>query len=242
MASAETSPGQRWPAGLVGWVRRRPVQAGAVALALCALTALVVVLARPEDRAAAAPPGTVATASADTAVEAGASPPTRESPDGTSGPTTSSSGTENADGPAVPSQISGSTDAGDDAPTEPGAPTATATGSATDGGTGSGTGATPTTTPSPVSSSTEPATAPWVTECAYYAGKARTALGDSGKRVQQVQCILLKRGYDIGGTGGVDGVFGEGLEAAVSSFQSDKGLVADGIVRRATWPVLRATV
>ncbi|MGW1714403.1 protein kinase domain-containing protein [Streptomyces sp. NPDC002156] len=241
VASAETSPGQRWPAGLVGWVRRRPVQAGAVALALCALAALAVVLARPEDRTAAAPPGTVATASAGTAVEAGASSPTRESPDGKSVPTTSGSGTETADGPAVPSQISGATDDdGEDAPTEPGVPTATATGSATDGGTDSGTGATPTATPSPVVSSTEPATAPWVTECTYYAGKARTALGDSGKRVKQVQCILLKRGYDIGGTG-VDGVFGAGLEAAVSSFQSDKGLAADGIVRRATWPVLRAT-
>ncbi|WP_405537930.1 protein kinase domain-containing protein [Streptomyces sp. NBC_00075] len=241
VASAETSPGQRWPAGLVGWVRRRPVPAGAVALALCALAALAVVLARPEDRAAAAPPGTVATASAGTAVEAGASSPTRENADGKSVPTTSGSGTETADGPAVPSQISGATDDdGEDAPTEPGVPTVTATGAATDGGTDSGTGATPTATPSPVVSSTEPATAPWVTECTYYAGKARTELGDSGKRVEQVQCILLKRGYDIGGTG-VDGVFGAGLEAAVSSFQSDKGLAADGIVKRATWPVLRAT-
>ncbi|MFF3375335.1 peptidoglycan-binding protein [Streptomyces sp. NPDC002680] len=231
---------------MVAWVRGRPVQAGAVALALCALAALAVVLARPEDRTTAAPPGTVATSSAGTAVEAGVSSPTRESPDGKSVPTTSGSGTETAGGSAVPSQISGSADDGEGAPTEPGAPTdtATATDPATGGGTDSGTGATPTPTaaPSPVNSSTEPAaTAPWVTECTYYAGKARTALGATGKRVKQVQCILLKRGYDIGGTG-VDGVFGEGLEAAVSSFQSDKGLAADGIVRRATWPVLRATV
>jgi hypothetical protein len=247
VASAETSPGQRRPTGVLAWVRRRPVPAGAAALALCALAALAVVLARPEDRTTAAPPGTVATASADAAVEAGASSPTEESPEGKSVPTTSGSGTETADGPAVPSQISGATAGDDDGGSDgdgesaPGTPTdaATDTGTGADPGTDGGTGVTP--TPSPVSSSTEPASAPWVTECTYYAGKARTELGDSGKRVMQVQCILLERGYDIGGTG-VDGVFGAGLEAAVSSFQSDKGLAADGIVRRATWPVLRATV
>ena len=252
VSSAETSPGQRRPAGVVAWVRRRPVPAAVAALALCAVAALVVVLARPSDRRAAAAPETVVTASAGTAVEAGASSPTRERPDGKSAPTTSGSGTETADGPAVPSQVSGAGGGGDDGEGDPTTPdtatdptpdtsTGTGTDTGTDGGSDGGTGTSATPTPSPVASTTEPAnTAPWVTDCTYYAGKVRTAIGNTGKRVKQVQCILMLRGYDIGGTG-VDGVFGEGLETAMKNFQIDKGLVVNGIVKRATWDNLRAT-
>ncbi|WP_055524999.1 peptidoglycan-binding domain-containing protein [Streptomyces graminilatus] len=94
-------------------------------------------------------------------------------------------------------------------------------------------------TPPPDSPTPDPGQPPWVTDCAYYAGKARTAIGDTGRRVRQVQCILLKRGYEIGGTG-VDGVFGEGLEAAMMQFQTDKGIAVNGIVKRPTWAILRA--
>ncbi|GAA3851422.1 hypothetical protein GCM10023084_02100 [Streptomyces lacrimifluminis] len=248
-ASAETSLGQRRPTGALARVRRRPVPAAAVALALCALAALVFVLTRPETEAIASPPGVGPTSSADTAAEAGGELPKPGTSDGKSVPSTSGNGTETADGPADPSQVAddtdddGDSDAGND-PTNPDAPTDTATkpGASTDPdpGTDGGTGTTPTATPSPDSSTTEPATSPWVTDCTYYTGKARTAVGDTGKRVKQVQCILSKRGYDIGGTG-VDGVFGEGLEAAMMKFQTDKGLAVNGIVKRATWDNLRAT-
>ncbi|WP_232838491.1 serine/threonine-protein kinase [Streptomyces geranii] len=252
-ASAETSPGQRRPGGVVAWVRGRPVPAVALVLALGAVAALVVVLARPADDASAAPPETLATDSAGTVAEGGASAPVREKADGKSGPTTSGSGTESADGPAVPSQSAGSGGGGDDGEDDPANPdtgtdpttgtddTDTGTGTGTDGGTDGGTGTTPTPTPSPVVSTTEPAnTAPWVTDCTYYAGKVRTAIGNTGVRVKQVQCILMLRGYDIGGTG-VDGVFGEGLETAMKNFQIDKGLAVNGIVKRATWDNLRAS-
>ncbi|TQJ86216.1 serine/threonine-protein kinase [Streptomyces sp. SLBN-31] len=85
-----------------------------------------------------------------------------------------------------------------------------------------------------------PATPPWISDCTYYAGSGRTREGDSGKRVLQVQCMLTKRGYDVGGSG-VDGEFGPGTTAAVESFQSAKGLDADGVVGHDTWTALRET-
>jgi hypothetical protein len=246
-ASPETSLGQRRPTGALAWARRRPVPAAAAALALCALAALVFVLARPETQAIASPPDAGPTTSADTASKPGGALPKPGSSDGKSVPSTSGDVTETADGPADPSQIAEGVDGGSGAgnnPTDPDSPTDTDTGTTPDPGTGpgtnGGTGTTPTPTPSPVTSTTEPASAPWVTECTYYAGKVRTAIGDTGKRVKQVQCILSLRGYDIGGTG-VDGVFGESLEAAMKNFQVDKGLAVNGIVKRVTWDNLRAT-
>nr|WP_203689284.1 serine/threonine-protein kinase [Streptomyces sp. SID12488] len=255
VASDETSPGQQHPKGAVAWARRRPVPAAAAALALCGLAALAFVLASPEDRATASPPGPGPTASADTAAEAGNALPKPGTSNGKSVPSTSGNGTETADGPADPSQVADGTDddgggdgnAGND-PTDPDTPAGTDTTAGTGTGTdpdpgtdgGTGTGTTPTPTPSPVTSTAEPASAPWVTDCTYYAGKVRTAIGDTGKRVMQVQCILTLRGYNIGGTG-VDGVFGEGLEAAMKNFQVDKGLAVNGIVKRATWDNLRAS-
>ncbi|WP_327694527.1 serine/threonine-protein kinase [Streptomyces sp. NBC_00459] len=254
-ASAETSLGQRRPTGALAWARRRPVPAAAVALALCALAAMGFVLTRPEAQATAAPPGVGPAASADTAAEAGNALPKPGTSDGKSVPSTSGNGTETADGPADPSQVSDGTDgdgdgdsgndpAGPDTSTDTDPTAGTGTGSdpGSDPGTGTdgGTSTTPTPTPSPVTSTTEPASAPWTTDCTYYAGKVRTAIGDTGKRVKQVQCILMLRGYDIGGTG-VDGVFGTGLEAAMKNFQVDKGLAVNGIVKRVTWDNLRAS-
>jgi hypothetical protein len=110
-------------------------------------------------------------------------------------------------------------------------------------------GADPSTTPSPTASADNPSdgtgsdgtgTAPWLSECTYYDGNGRTRLGDSGKRVQQVQCILTQRGYSVG-DGGVDGEFGSGTESAVRAFQSERGLNADGVVARDTWGALRSS-
>lgn len=104
-----------------------------------------------------------------------------------------------------------------------------------------GTSAPPETTPTPSDAPTEPTTPAWLTDCTYYYGNGRTRLGDSGQRVLQVQCMLSKRGYGLGG-GGVDGEFDDGTKAAVQSFQQDKGLlVTDGVVRPRVWKALRST-
>ncbi|MET9908025.1 serine/threonine-protein kinase [Streptomyces sp. NPDC006476] len=91
-----------------------------------------------------------------------------------------------------------------------------------------------------IGGTSEPASAPWNSDCTYYNGNGRTSEGDSGKKVLQVQCMLTKRGYDIGSSG-VDGEFGADTEAAVERFQSDKGLSVDGVVAHDTWNALRET-
>ncbi|MGW1752403.1 protein kinase domain-containing protein [Streptomyces sp. NPDC002092] len=105
-------------------------------------------------------------------------------------------------------------------------------------------GTTPDTSLSPAPSAHSPSaaadTTPWLSECTYYSGNGRTRLGDSGKRVQQVQCMLTKRGYGVGSTG-VNGEFGPDTETAVRTFQTDRGLNADGIVAHDTWGALRST-
>ncbi|MHB9759299.1 protein kinase domain-containing protein [Streptomyces sp. BYX5S] len=94
----------------------------------------------------------------------------------------------------------------------------------------------------PPPSTTEPAPGPpaWITGCTYYDGTETTDRGDSGKRVVQVQCMLTRRGHDVG-TAGVDGDFGPSTEAAVRAFQSGKGLAVDGIVGPDTWAALRGS-
>lgn len=59
----------------------------------------------------------------------------------------------------------------------------------------------------------------------------------SGSDVIIIQKILVAQGYDIGSTG-VDGVYGKKTEAAVKKFQSERGLVVDGIVGVKTWAML----
>ena len=58
-----------------------------------------------------------------------------------------------------------------------------------------------------------------------------TQQGDSGAKVRAVQSQLRESGYAVT----VDGVFGSGTYSAVRSFQSAKGLGADGIVGDNTW-------
>ncbi|WP_215451955.1 protein kinase [Streptomyces sp. ATCC 21386] len=90
----------------------------------------------------------------------------------------------------------------------------------------------------PTDTSTEPSTPAWLTDCTYYYGNGRTRLGDSGDRVLQAQCMLSKRGYGLA----VTGEFDADTEAAVRSFQQDKGLLAaDGVVRPRVWKALRST-
>ncbi|MFR9675376.1 N-acetylmuramoyl-L-alanine amidase [Streptomyces sp. TR06-5] len=59
--------------------------------------------------------------------------------------------------------------------------------------------------------------------------------GSQGAQVEAAQYLLNQNGFDAGA---VDGVFGSGTEAAVSDFQADRGLQADGVVGSRTWTAL----
>lgn len=61
--------------------------------------------------------------------------------------------------------------------------------------------------------------------------------GSTGNPVRRAQKRLTLGGYD---TGGVDGIFGAGTEAAVRRFQGDRGLTVDGIVGPQTWAQIDA--
>jgi peptidoglycan hydrolase-like protein with peptidoglycan-binding domain len=63
--------------------------------------------------------------------------------------------------------------------------------------------------------------------------------GDTGPFVTRLQGDLKIHGYDVGQ---VDGIFGPKTDAAVRQFQSDQGLVVDGIVGPATWEALEGPV
>jgi len=96
----------------------------------------------------------------------------------------------------------------------------------------------PASTPSPTpTQSTAPV---WLTDCTHYSGSELTRRGDTGERVLQVQCMLSKRGYDLGKRG-VDGKFGKATKMAVRQFQTDRGLAVDGKVGPDTWAALRST-
>ncbi|MFG2193402.1 protein kinase [Streptomyces sp. NPDC048639] len=89
----------------------------------------------------------------------------------------------------------------------------------------------------PGSAATGPADGAW-SSCPPSTGNRLTQKGDKGRSVVSLQCILQARGYDIG-SGGVDGVFGKGTEAAVKQFQQSRALEADGKVGDNTWTALR---
>lgn len=59
--------------------------------------------------------------------------------------------------------------------------------------------------------------------------------GAKGIYVFVAQDALATLGYPAGG---LDGVFGSGMHSAVSSFQRDRGLAADGIIGCNTWTAL----
>lgn len=60
--------------------------------------------------------------------------------------------------------------------------------------------------------------------------------GSSGIRVVQIQQRLRARGWNIG----IDGEFGRATDTVVRKFQTEKGLVADGIIGKETWDAMYA--
>lgn len=62
--------------------------------------------------------------------------------------------------------------------------------------------------------------------------------GATGFRVTAIQHLLRSRGYSLT----ADGVFGDTTLARVKSFQTSKGLVADGVVGAKTWSALVVAV
>ncbi|MEU6541507.1 protein kinase [Streptomyces sp. NPDC047000] len=221
-------PHPRLPgAGARDRVRRRRVPAAVAGLAVCAAAVVAVVVLRHDGNPAAAAPGTVTTATG--AVPGrGTLPAASGGSHGTSPKGVSGQGAAaTADGDAGRPESSGTATAPHTA-----GPTRSA-GAATGHPAGS---ATPAATSAPAS----PAAPPGDTDCSYYAGYGRTRLGDSGRRVLQVQCLLAQHGYGLGGDG-VSGDFGTGTESAVRAFQGAAGLPADGVVDHGTWAALRGT-
>ena len=62
-----------------------------------------------------------------------------------------------------------------------------------------------------------------------------------GDDVRHVQDRLMALGYGVGSKG-IDGVFGPDTSAAVKVFQSERGLIPDGVVGADTLAALNATV
>jgi len=211
--------------------RRKPLLVVAMGVVVCATAAGILALGRSDHFTSDGSPGSGRTrhdslpgvrVSAISGASGGSSSTSGKSVDGAADPASSPT----ASASLGPSASGAPATGGGDSPGGGGG--APSTGPSASGGT---------TTPSTEVSS-DPAAPPWISDCTYYAGIGRTVEGDSGKRVLQVQCMLTKRGYDVGG-GGVDGEFGPGTTAAVESFQSDKGLPANGVVRKKTWDALR---
>ncbi|MER5517513.1 peptidoglycan-binding domain-containing protein [Streptomyces sp. NPDC002763] len=62
--------------------------------------------------------------------------------------------------------------------------------------------------------------------------------GAAGNPVSEAQCLLQLWGFYVGPRG-VDGVFGPLTTSAAKSFQTSRGLTADGIIGPNTWTRLR---
>jgi len=209
------------------WARKKAVRAVAAGIAVCAVATGVFVLSHHDARPAASAPGSTTTTGR-TMPGGTAFSPMPGASDARAASGKSVDGPANPDGAATRPENSGSA-----------APAVHGTTSAPDAGPSASADATPSSSPSSPAT-TGPATPAWISDCTYYRGNGPTRLGDSGKRVLQVQCMLTKRGYGVGSTG-VDGDFGAGTKSAVQSFQSDKLLNADGVVGRETWLALRST-
>ena len=67
--------------------------------------------------------------------------------------------------------------------------------------------------------------------------KPTLRVGDSGKYVSLLQAMLIQRGYPLPKYG-ADGRYGNETMNAVKAFQSDSGLVSDGICGQKTWEAL----
>ncbi|WP_306321065.1 MULTISPECIES: protein kinase [unclassified Streptomyces] len=208
-------------------LRRRPYLAAVAGASVVAVAMAAYLLVQPaQDGRAAGPQAT----------RAGAPRAEMSAPRGASATPAKSAGAERSPARKTPSGAA-STDAAGHA-----SATATRTPDTRRSGGSSPRGGTTVTATAPVPSTHEPAPRPpaWISGCTYYDGTEQTARGDTGKRVVQAQCMLTKRGYDVGAAG-VDGDFGSATEAAVRKFQGAKGLAADGIVGPDTWAALRAS-
>ncbi|WP_329230364.1 serine/threonine-protein kinase [Streptomyces canus] len=206
--------------------RRRPLLAAVAGIAVGAVAVGAFLLTRPglDSPAAAAPTrsGSVSASAAPTSSGTGASASPSGKDDGKkkdkSEPQT-----------AAPEESSSAPDS---------TPSATATRKS--GSTGGGHSTAPTPTATVTRTAAPPATPAWISGCTYYSGTELTDYGDTGQRVVQVQCMLTKRGYSVGGSG-VDGEFGKDTQSAVKQFQSAKGLEVDGQVGPNTWAALRSS-
>ncbi|MGW2384953.1 protein kinase domain-containing protein [Streptomyces sp. NPDC001658] len=211
--------------------RRKPLLIAVAGVSACAVAATALLLVR-QDPPAVASPETGVTGTVGTSPGAGSTTRLPPSTGAQARPEVDGAANDSVDdrtGTTFPRPgASDSADEGrDDAPPA---------------GTGSDTSPSPTpsTADPSADTGTDTGSAPWLSDCTHYSGNGRTRLGDSGKRVQQVQCMLTKRGYGLGGSE-ADGEFGTGTESAVRAFQSDRGLAADGVVAHDTWGALRST-
>ncbi|WP_405555920.1 protein kinase [Streptomyces canus] len=207
--------------------RRRPLLAAAAGIAVGAVAVGAFLLTRPglDSPAAAAPTrsGSVSASAAPTSSGTGAS----ASPSGKDAGEKKKDKSEPQT--AAPEESSSAPDS---------TPSATATRNS--GGTSGGNSTAPTPTATVTRTAAPPATPAWISGCTYYSGTELTDYGDKGQRVVQVQCMLTKRGYSVGGSG-VDGEFGKDTQSAVKQFQSAKGLEVDGQVGPNTWAALRSS-
>ncbi|WP_200301879.1 serine/threonine-protein kinase [Streptomyces adelaidensis] len=214
--------------------RKKPYFVVVAALAVCAVAAGAFFLTRPatDDSVSAAP-----TAGTSTAPDGDAASPL---PGSSGSPSPSTDKEEKEEGKEKDGK--GGEDgesASPDATRETADPAATDAVDPTSGGSSGGdSAASP--TPAPTRTATKPATPAWISQCTYYSGTELTDRGDEGQRVVQVQCMLQKRGYSVGGSG-VDGKFGKDTDAAVRQFQSAKDLEVDGQVGTNTWAALRSS-
>lgn len=206
--------------------RRRPLLAAVAGIAVGAVAVGAFLLTRPglDSPAAAAPTraGSVSASAAPTSSGTGAS----------ASPSDKKAGKKKDNSEAQTAAPEESSSAPD------GTPSATAT--RRGGSTGGGNSSAPTPTATVTKTAAPPATPAWISGCTYYSGTELTDYGDKGQRVVQVQCMLTKRGYSVGGSG-VDGEFGEDTQSAVKQFQSAKGLEVDGQVGPNTWAALRSS-
>lgn len=223
---AAPPPGRPGPADAPVRSRRRWLLVAVAGIAICVVAGVALLLIR-QDPPAAASPKAGATSADGTGPRDASSGSVSPSTSGQTRPDVDGAVEEDRDAEAgttsTEPEASGSVGDQDDNAVPPGDTPSTA----------------PTPTPSADSPSAGTDTAPWLAECTYYTGNGRTGLGDSGKRVQQVQCMLTERGYSVG-SAGVDGEFGSGTETAVQAFQSERGLDADGVVGHDTWVALRS--
>lgn len=66
------------------------------------------------------------------------------------------------------------------------------------------------------------------------------ATGDTGAGVKELQNNLIRLGISV--SGGADGIFGKGTQAAVKQFQKKVGLTQDGIVGPQTYAAIEAAL